>query len=109
MKTFKLTSQQEMKLKKSLLESKGNIWKPKEGESVYGSVVSIKDTETKKGKKVIKSKLVTLNTKTGEVKIWLSTVLANQFKQQNIKVGSVVGIKFIEDNGSYLNYTVAKL
>ena len=86
-------------------------WKPTEGESIAGRVISI-DTEA--GAKKDSTWINLIDEDGGAIGLWLSTVLKKQFEQLTVVVGDVVAVKyfgkrFSEKGREYKVFTTAVL
>jgi len=111
MKVSKLTPAKLKEIEKSLKE--GNqfpLWKPKNNENLIGEVVEIKTITTKKGRKEIKSRLVTLETTDGKkLAVWARHIIEEFLKEMAVIVGDIIGIKFLGKKKNYYNYNCVKV
>ncbi len=85
------------------------IWKPKKGESLIGCVTEIRHIETKKGRKKIKSRIVSVQTQKVKLAFWDRHIIADFLDEQSVKVGDIIGIKFLGKIKNYFNYNCFKL
>lgn len=76
----------------SLTPSRFNTWKPEAGDSIVGEVVAL---EPNKGKNSDSTVAEIVDGKGEQHSVWLSAVLLGEFQRQRIRVGDVVGIKFL--------------
>ena len=86
-------------------------WKPAEGESIAGRVISI---DTAAGAKKDSTWINLIDEDGGAIGLWLSTVLKKQFEQLTVVVGDVVAVKyfgkrFSENGREYKVFTTAVL
>ena len=108
---WKMTPAEKSKLD-GMLKAGGQspVWKPKAGETLYLKISELRKIETKKGKKLIKSVLVTGHKFTGEqISFWQSTVIESKFKELGIKLGDRIAVQFKGKKKNYNDYAVAKL
>jgi hypothetical protein len=96
-------------IKKKLAENNGLVWKPKEGETVIGKVISITKktfSEGGKSKRKIINNLIEVCTETGELKsFWSTTVIDTFLEREKVKAGDYIGITYQgKTEGKKMNY-----
>jgi hypothetical protein len=68
--------------------SRSDVWTPKAvGEFIEGVVTEVKAVKTKKGKKTIESRLMTLAGDTGANAVWMSAALQQALGKEKVLIG----------------------
>jgi len=83
------------------------VWNPKTGDSLIGTVVRIAEPMTSVGQR----KVIELQDGKGKMhSLWMRQVLQSEFERQDVKEGDLVGIKFLGKvkGKRYFGYRVVK-